>query len=415
MKHHNPLPPSSGTSRSIPNIWRHASWLTENLTARKTANLLLATTEFALRREVMRAWPVLAKVDISPLCNLRCTMCVHARPSDTSSKGLHAQRFRAGQVMSIDRYREVVSQLAGRTATVSLSYVGDPMMHPHLDEICGVTREAGINSHVSTNFSFGLSDERLRSIVKSGLTHLRVCVDGLTQEMYGRTRVGGKLALVMENLQRLLRIRGELGSVYPRVEVQYIKYRHNVAQVGQARGLFRSWGVDLFTEMWGILHNVTDTSGDVLNTSGPLRRRVVPRCMKPFMSILVRYDGGALPCACHRQAHQYTEGSDAERRELGNVFDDGVWAVWNSPAYRALRRLSANPQRALAEPALAHTFCEKCPELYATDVDRYFRRANAHAWEDMYQQDDRGRVTRKPLVQLGPTPVRPQRETPVDV
>ena len=86
-------------------------------------------------------------------------------------------------------------------------------MHPHLDEICDATREAGINAHVSTNFSFTLSDDRLRSLLSCGLSHLSVCVDGLTQESYSKTRVGGRIELVLDNLRRLLQLRREMRAL----------------------------------------------------------------------------------------------------------------------------------------------------------------------------------------------------------
>ena len=392
--------PPSGEMLVATAAWRRARWITDNLTLRKAANLLTAGCDFVLKREVMRAWPVIAKVDISPLCNLRCTMCVHARPSAGSSAQLSAQRFSAGQKMPVSRYREVVAQLAGRTAAVSLYYVGDPLMHPHLDEICEATRAAGMNAHASTNFSFELTDERLRGLISSGMTHLTVCVDGLTQENYGRTRVGGRLALVVDNLRRLLAIRREMRRTYPRVEVQYIKFQHNLEELPAARTLCASLGVDQFTEMWGSLHNVTDFPDGHPRSSGPRAKRVTPRCIWPFFSLLILYDGDVIPCSNHRQGSQYTGGAD--RRRLGNVFESGVLEVWNSPGYRELRRIGSDPARA-RDPALASTFCEGCPTLFHTDVDRYFRRADAHAWEDSWEMGGRGRVLRKPLVQLGST------------
>ncbi|HST57887.1 MAG TPA: radical SAM protein [Longimicrobium sp.] len=383
---------------TLAHMWRRQAWITDHLTPRKAANLLLAGTQWALRHEVMRAGPVVAKVDISPLCNLRCTVCVHSTPSEGSSPLLAQQRFRGEQRMSVDRYREVVGQLSGRTAAVSLYYLGDPLMHPHLEEICDATREAGLNAHVSSNFSFDLPDERLRALLDSGLTHLSVCVDGLTQETYGRTRVGGRIDRVLDNLDRLLRLRRESGRAGPRVEVQYIKFQHNLHELEVARARFTEAGVDQFTDFWGSLYNYTDFDDGRVRVAGPRPAGWAPRCMWPHFALLVRYDGDVIPCCTHRIGMQYTE--DADRRAVGNVFDQGVWEVWNSPAYRALRRLTANPRRAAREPALAATFCEGCSRVYETDHDRHVVRADRHPWEDFYAHGPRGRVVRKPLVQL---------------
>lgn len=49
-------------------------------------------------------------------------------------------------------------------------YAGDPLVHPDLDRMCRIAHDAGVNSHINTNFSFPLSDARIDSIVASGLT-----------------------------------------------------------------------------------------------------------------------------------------------------------------------------------------------------------------------------------------------------
>lgn len=392
----------------VRHMWRRQRWVLDGLTPGKAANLMLAASQYALRQPVMRAWPVVAKVDISPLCNLRCTVCVHAVPSAGSSPQLAEQRFSAAQKMPVERYREIVRELSGRTAVVSLYYLGDPLMHPHLDEICDATREAGINAHVSTNFSFTLSDERLRSMLRSGMTHLTVCVDGITQEVYARTRVGGRIDLVMDNLRRLLQLRREMGHRMPRVEVQYIKFQHNLTQVEEARRLCAELGVDQFTEFWGSLHNYSDFAVDRVQVHQARTPGALPLCPWPHFSLLVRYDGGVIPCCHHRVSAQYAPG--AEQRVLGNVFDEGVWAVWNSPAYQALRRMVADPRRSRDEPALAASFCHGCRNLFDTDAPSRYRRAEAHAWEDLYEMGPKGRVVRKPepaLVQLGGAGVVP--------
>lgn len=379
---------------AVRHVDRRRGWFLANLTPGKLWNLLRAGLDFALRREVARALPVILKVDISPLCNLRCTICVHARPDEGGGDGLGGQRFTPSQRMPVEHFRRIAREVSGRTMAVSLYYLGDPLMHPHLEEICGIAREAGLNSHVSTNFSFALADDRIRSLVESGLTHLTVCVDGLTQETYGRTRVGGRIDRVLHNLERLLRVRGELGRAWPRVEVQYIRFQHNLHELEDARRLCARLGVDAFTELWGGLHNYADFAVGRYAVGEPLPRGALPRCLWPHFSMLVKFDGAVIPCCGHRIAAQYDPAADA--RVVGNVLEGSVREVWNSPAYRAMRRLSDDPGRVRREPALRESFCDGCPTLFETDVARQRRMADTHRWEAYYRQDARGRVTRLP-------------------
>ena len=381
--------------RRIADIKRRQGWFIDNLTVRKAANMILATSEYLLKREKMRAWPVVVKVDISPVCNLRCTICVHARPGETSSEGLKDQSFKADQKMALAQFQRIVDEVAGKTSSISMYYLGDPLVHPELDAMCRYTASKGLNSHISTNFSFDLSDERIDSIVRSGMTHLTVCVDGLSQEKYQRTRVGGRINVVLENLERLVKRRKELGREFPKVEVQYIKFQHNVDELEEATKRFWAIGVDQVTDYWGGLFNYTDlVAGKHFKVHRPKKNKLTPQCLWPHFSLLIKFNGDVIPCCNYRHTPQY--GSTGEdQRTVGNVLQTSVWDVWNSAEYQALRRFASNPELAATEQGLASTFCDGCPSLFETDVDKIFYKADEHKWEDHFEQDERKRVRRK--------------------
>ncbi len=372
---------------------RRKQWFGENLTSRKILNLVVAGTQFALKQEVMRAWPTVVKVDLSPLCNLHCTVCIHARPNESSGSALKAQNFDGSQKMRLDQFEQIMDEVSGKTMAVSMYYLGDPFVHPDLDAMCRIARNAGLNSHVSTNFSFSLSDRRIASIVTSGLTHLTVCIDGLSQETYGRTRVGGRVDVVVDNLERLLRYRRESDSTYPRVEVQFIKFQHNVDELEEAVRRFRALGVDQFTDFWGSLHNYTDFVASRDAPPKPKERRSISQCYWPHFALLIKYDGDVIPCCHHRTDAQYSGSMD--QRVIGNVFESSVWDVWNSTEYQALRRLVGDPQRVHDEASLAQTFCAGCQRIFETDSAEHVRGARAHRWEDLYMVDEGDRVVRK--------------------
>jgi MoaA/NifB/PqqE/SkfB family radical SAM enzyme len=377
------------------NVWRRRQWFTENTSAGQVANLLLAGAQFALKNETMRAWPVLVKVDISPLCNLKCTYCVHASPSGQGDDPLQAQSFKGRHKMGLEHYERLIDEIAGKSMAVSLYYLGDPLVHPDLNEMCRIARAARLNSHISSHFSFNLSDSRIYDLVTSGLTHLTVCVDGMRQESYERTRVGGRLDVVLSNLDRVLRIRRELRQRYPRVEVQFIKFQHNLDELDEAARWCGEHGADQFTDYWGHLHNYADVAPGAYNVIGPKADKRLPQCMWPHFSLQIKYNGDVIPCCYYRHTDQYRGDGQGDSRIVGNVFQTSVWEVWNSPAYQQLRRLVSNPTRAASEPSLTTTFCGGCPSVFETDADARARTADTHRWEDLYARDERNRVVRK--------------------
>ena len=379
-------------------VLRRQGWLLENLTFRKALNMGIAGFHYLLKSERMRAWPVALKVDISPLCNLRCTCCLHAMPVESSSAELKGQRFDKSQRMTVEQFRRIATEVAGKTSAISMYLFGDPLISPDLDEMCSIAWQAGLNTHVGTNFSFKLSDERIRSIVQSGMTHLTVCVDGLKQEDYERTRVGGRIDLVLDNLRRLMKIRRELGRKYPKVEVQYIKFQHNVHDIEAARKILTEFGIDQFTDYWGGLWNYADFSPGHFPSEGPRPNTWRPQCHWPHFMMTINYDGAVIPCCKHRVNLLYTDSDD--KRIVGNVIEKTVWYVWNSAEYRRMRRLVSNPQGVSTESELATTFCDGCAAITKLHDTRNDFPSDCFKWDDVYERDARGRVVRKPETEV---------------
>lgn len=372
-------------------VSRRRAWLFGRMAPRKLANLASAATAFLLKREKMSALPAIVKIDISPLCNLRCTACVHADPNGNPT--LEAQVFDPKHKMTVEQFQRVIDQVCGRANAVSLYYLGDPMVHPDLDRFCKIASDAGLEVHVSTNFSFGLKDDRLRSIVSSGLTHLTVCIDGLTQEKYQRTRVGGNIGRVVNNLERVCKIRKELGSKTPVIEVQYIMFQHNLDEVETARKLCADFGVEQFTTFWGDLHNWTDRDPGNFEVIGPRPKQRTPHCYWPYFSTVIKWNGDVIPCCTHRQGMQYAPGADA--RIFGNVFEKDFAEIWNSPEYQQARRLVSDPSRSDAEPSLKKHFCDACPVLFETNRNEIAAWGNTASFEELYVLNEKGRPVRK--------------------
>jgi MoaA/NifB/PqqE/SkfB family radical SAM enzyme len=175
--------------------------------------------------------------------------------------------------------------------------------------------------------------------------------------------------------------------------VQFIKFQHNADEVDDAARWCRAHGVDQVTDYWGNLHNYVDVAPQRTTVTGARQAGALPHCAWPYFAMQVKYDGDAIPCCYHRVSEQYRTGGDA--RVVGNVFDDGVRAVWTSPTYRALRRLVVDPRSAESDPASAESFCHGCDVVYETDTATRTLTADANAWETVYLRSPAGRVVRR--------------------
>lgn len=369
---------------------RREGWFLENLHLQKTLNFLLAGIDFIFRRKKVFAWPIVLKIDISPLCNLHCTTCVHARPD--GNEILENQEFSPDQRMTIEQYSRIINEIKDKTSVVSLYYLGDPYMHPNLDEMCRISRDAGIQVHLNSNFSFKFSDKRIENIANSGVTHLTVCIDGLSQKKYELTRVGGQIDIVLSNLRRLCEYKRNHSLVYPKIEVQYIKYQHNLGELNEAQKLFKSWGVDQVFHFWGNLTNYVDFEPGKFKVFG-YKKGLFPLCYYPYILMVIKYNGDVIPCCEYRIGAQYNKAADS--RVLGNVFKTSVLDVWNSQSYQKIRQIVINSKLVEKDITLKNSFCFECSRLFQSNARKLRKKANKYRFEELFSIDEDGKPFRK--------------------
>ena len=243
---------------------------------------------------------------------------------------------------------------------VSLYYLGDPLMHPSSTRSAGspAPRAAQLPHQHATSASTSRTTGS-SGLLTSGLTHLTVCVDGLRQESYERTRVGGRIDLVLDNLERTLRIRRELRAPHPKVEVQFIRFQHNRTS-WPTRALVRERGCRPVHRLLGQPPQLRRRGARALPGDSAEARTRLPQCTWPHFAMQVQYDGDVIPCCYFRHGDQYRPGGRPPRRRQ-RAGDEclGRLELAELPV-AAPARVRPEPHAAL-EPALPGTFCDGCP------------------------------------------------------
>ncbi|HUN81811.1 MAG TPA: SPASM domain-containing protein, partial [Phycisphaerae bacterium] len=206
---------------------------------------------------------------------------------------------------------------------------------------------------------------------------------------------------------RVCQVRKELGQVYPKVEVQYIKFQHNLDELQAAEKQLNEIGIDQFTHFWGDLGNYTERDPDFFEVLAPRKATGVPLCYWPHHSIVIKYNGDVIPCCLYRIGHQYTKENDP--RVFGNVFETSVAEVWNNAKYRQARRMVNDPEAAMHESDVKDHFCYGCGAIYENTGPGGELNANNRAWEENYELGEDGRPIAKrkstsgwkPVTQIG--------------
>lgn len=347
---------NSQLGRTYRTFARRKNWFLQNASLGTAKNFSMATLAYLSKRTHLKSLPVALKVDISPICNLRCPFCIHGTTDPKQ------RRFHKGQRINVERFQRLVDEVKGRTSAMSLYYLGDPLTHPDLIELCKVAKAGGIYTYVSTNFSFELNDAKIDGLASSGLSHLKICVDGLTQAVYGRTRVGGRIEKVIDNLTRICKARDRLKSKLA-IEVQYILNDGNRHQVEDCRELMRSIGVDEMTTFEGADYTMEEIHPKNFEVLGPAESGFIPNCFWPYYFMTVKWNGDVIPCCSFRQDEQYDPVNPTERL-LGNIFETSISEVWNSEAYQNARRFVSDPATFMNDIENAENeFCFGCKRV----------------------------------------------------
>ena len=103
-------------------------------TIKKLWNLSKSIFSYLTKKQKADYYPPVIKIDLSPLCNLHCPICVHAAPKDNSNI-LSQQHFDSSHMMSVESFKKIIDEVKGKTQSVYLYLMGEPFMHPHICEM----------------------------------------------------------------------------------------------------------------------------------------------------------------------------------------------------------------------------------------------------------------------------------------
>jgi spiro-SPASM protein len=283
------------------------------------------------RQELLRTRPAYVQVQICAACLQSCSYCPYPEAEGDP-------RGREGE-MAAERWRELLEQVSefSGEATVGISLWGEPALHSQIDELCSIAfRTPGIDLAVETS-GVGWKAETLQRIARSsgsegGAITWIVSLDALERETYRRLRGEG-----FEEAHAAVRMLRQLfpGQVY----VQAVRMQENEEELDR---FYRSWKaeevpliIQKYDHFCGLLpeRKISDLS--------PIER--IP-CWHLKRDLAVRLDGSVDLC------REDLSGAYS----LGNVFEEGIKAVWEKGTSYYLRHLEGS----------LPDICRRCDEYY---------------------------------------------------
>lgn len=180
-------------------------------------------------------------VDLTSRCNIRCVMCYFSTTDRLRFKPFDLDSGAGGSI-ELTTFRHVASELFPHAHTVSFGCAAEPLLHPQFAEILSITDSYRVpNVWLQTNL-LALSAASARAIVDHRIRTVAVSIDGTSEEVYERIRVGASWDRLMACLEMLRRVRSSTRSTYPHLRITFAWMRSNRHQLKSLPAFAESLG-----------------------------------------------------------------------------------------------------------------------------------------------------------------------------
>jgi sulfatase maturation enzyme AslB (radical SAM superfamily) len=281
-------------------------------TARHAVEALLRREAKPIRRLLLAAGrerapilPEIVQIESTNICNAKCVFC----PRD--------EMHRKQGVMSRELFRKIVDECAALGIThVRMHNYGEAFLDRYLTEKVQYAKEKGIQEvGIISNGSL-ITEKVARGMVEAGLDAINISIDAGGKEVFDATRIGLNYDKVIANVERLVRIRAELGRRRPKLILSFVRQNNSADE-------------QAFIEHWRKVADKIHIT-ELHNWGGTLNRDsdVNYPCYRPWLTFTVLWDGRVSLCCADFDG----------KTVLGDLNAQTIADVWNGDAYRAVRR-----------------------------------------------------------------------------
>ncbi|MBU1570866.1 MAG: radical SAM protein [Proteobacteria bacterium] len=305
------------------------------------------------------------QVEVSSLCNAACIYC----PQPLLYKKQH---------MPFGLFKQIIPYLA-YTNLVYLQGWGEPLLNPDLFAMIGACKAKGKRVGFTTNGML-LSEETLCRLVDLETDILSVSLAGTSQATHNQIRKGTDLAKIIENLDRLKRIKTQKRAMRPALHLAYLMFAANFHELREVVGLAKRLGAEqvvcsnmtlimnetlyreaLFNrqekqQFVGVLDAIAEKARKenlVFAYSSPGLQNKSTHCGENICySCVVSVTGEISPCVFTSPTLSQTDGQNGLKPLLhifqnrpapcyplsfGNIADESLTQIWNKKEYHQFR------------------------------------------------------------------------------
>jgi len=265
--------------------------------------------------------PKVFTFETSLACNLKCPECAIGGGMISREKGF----------LPFDKFKILADKIKPFAEYLYLHLWGEPMLNKEIiNMIKYASQFCAVN--ISTNGTL-LSKEKSEQLILSGVRDLIVSIDGVSQNIYEKYRVGGEVEKAFAALSDLVQFNIKYDAKV-NIMPQFIVFKHNQDEIEDFKEICNSLGL---TPTFKAPYIRTDDSNFQMSDFKEYQRHyykteeslktAMMDCVNPKEVFTVNVDGTSIICC-----HDYDKFTD-----FGNLFENDVLEIWNSPIYRDYR------------------------------------------------------------------------------
>lgn len=289
----------------------------------------------ALGRQRASLVPDYIKIETTNACNGNCIYCPRAKMS------------RPLGFMDEALFKKIAQDIKKSGINcVHLQNYGEPLLDQGIFEKISLLKKQGIKSVCIFTNGLLLSEEVSHRLIESGLDEIGISIDTDIESVHDRTRKNLNFKDMLNNIQRLLELRGNLGRRL-KITLCATVHEHNRD------------GIISFRDRWKVLvdeihfqnaHGWSQNRNYLVRDNFP--------CQRLWLTFTVLWDGRVSLCCVDFDG----------KLILGDLTRESILEVWNNRRYEELRRAHLSLDKNCL-PAI----CSNC-DLWLKDSPLWIRK-----------------------------------------
>lgn len=298
------------------------------------------------KQNISNGLPFTLSVEPTTNCNLGCPECPSGLKIFTRPTG-----FIQANVFDL-----LLAQTARHLQFMYFYFQGEPYMHPDFFSMVEKASAKKIYTITSTNAHF-LTARKAEATIASGLNRLIISLDGTTQEIYEKYRIGGSLEKVLKGAKNIVIAKKKMKSATPYVVFQFLVVKHNEHQIDEAKKIAKEIGVDEIVFKSAQIYDYKNDQSLIPtleqysrykktnNGSYTIKSKLQNQCWKIWHSAVVTWDGKVVPCCFDKDATY----------NMGNISKNNFADIWRNNQYQYFRKKILSNRAAI-------DICTNCSE-----------------------------------------------------